>query len=324
MFKKRKQRPAPAAPVTPQRSEPSPSTPLSFAAIDFETATEQPHSACALGIVVVDGDHTAEHSWLVKPPGNRYDKEFTAYHGLSKRDTRASNTFGEIWPEVKQAISGHTIIAHNMAFDLEVLKASYSHHFPDDEPPRLRHGCTLQMAHLCYPERTHYNLRVLCKDFGIPLQPHVPASDARAVVALVRLMTEQQRCDLKELIARSKKGAAGRANEARKRGMKASMAGKEPTEKQLNYLTSLLLEDGHSDKLVACVVAVYGMTDRAQVSECIDDALEGNEISVNFANKRQMKAATGWRNPFRSVGDDRGCTLIVQYGQLPPKQSRPT
>lgn len=262
----------------------------------------------------MDGDQTTEHSWLIKPPGNRYFEEFTALHGLSKHDTRASKTFGELWPEVKQIIGGYTIIAHNMAFDLEVLKASYSHYFKDDPPPRLRHGCTLQMSHLCYPDRTHYNLPVLCEDFGIPSEPHVPVSDAHAVVALVRLMTEQQQCDLKELIARSKKGAAGRANEARDRARMASMEGKEPTQRQLDYLAELLLEDGHPGKLVACVVAVYGMADRAQVSECIDDALQGNEISVNFADKRQMKAVTGLRKPVRSVGDYRGATLILEYG----------
>ena len=289
-------------------------TPLSFAAIDFETATRQPHSACALGIVLVDDEQTTEYRWLIKLPGNRYSQDFTALHGLSKHDTGTSPTFGEIWPEVEQIISGYIIVSHYIEFDLEVLKASYSYYFEEEQPPRLRHGCTLQMAHLCYPDLRSYSLPALCEDFDIPLDHHDPVPDAHAVVALVKLVTEQQQCDLRQLVARSKKGAAGRASEARHRAGMATMKTKEPTQRQLDYLAELLVEDGHPSGIIACVVSVYGMTDMAQVSECIDDAKEGNTISVNFADKRQMKAVTGLRKPVRSVGDYRGCTLIMPYG----------
>ena len=44
---------------------------LSFAAIDFETATGYMESACAVGIVTVtDGEITDEYYSLIQPPEN--------------------------------------------------------------------------------------------------------------------------------------------------------------------------------------------------------------------------------------------------------------
>ena len=46
---------------------------LSFAAIDFETATGYMESACAVGIVTVtDGEITDEYYSLIQPPENEY------------------------------------------------------------------------------------------------------------------------------------------------------------------------------------------------------------------------------------------------------------
>ena len=46
----------------------------SFAAIDFETATSERNSACAVGVVVFEqGSPTDTLSLLIRPPGNRYD-----------------------------------------------------------------------------------------------------------------------------------------------------------------------------------------------------------------------------------------------------------
>ena len=46
----------------------------SFAAIDFETATSERNSACAVGVIVFEHGTPADTlSSLIRPPGNRYD-----------------------------------------------------------------------------------------------------------------------------------------------------------------------------------------------------------------------------------------------------------
>jgi len=55
-----------------------------WVAIDFETATASRDSACALGIAVIeDGELAATASWLMRPPGNRYDPRNIAVHGIT-------------------------------------------------------------------------------------------------------------------------------------------------------------------------------------------------------------------------------------------------
>ncbi len=66
----------------------------SFAAIDFETATSERSSACAVGVVVFEeGSPIDGRRLLIRPPGNRYDAFDTALHGIGPSDTRDSPGF---------------------------------------------------------------------------------------------------------------------------------------------------------------------------------------------------------------------------------------
>ena len=57
---------------------------LSFAAIDFETATGYMESACAVGIVTVtDGEITDEYYSLIQPPENEYWRANMLVHGIT-------------------------------------------------------------------------------------------------------------------------------------------------------------------------------------------------------------------------------------------------
>lgn len=56
---------------------------MTFTAIDFETATGHPHSACAVGIVTVeDGIITEEYYTLIQPPDNEYWYRNVMVHGI--------------------------------------------------------------------------------------------------------------------------------------------------------------------------------------------------------------------------------------------------
>jgi len=75
---------------------------MNFTAIDFETATGQRNSACAVGIVTVENGLIAEEYYsLIQPPGNAYFGMNIAIHGIRPEDTRDAPTFGELYPEIK-------------------------------------------------------------------------------------------------------------------------------------------------------------------------------------------------------------------------------
>ncbi len=155
-----------------------------FAAIDFETATAERSSACAVGLLVVD-DWTAVDggSWLIQPPGNRYDAFNTMIHGLSASSTVDSPSFAEVWPEVESRIGGRLVVAHNTAFDMSVLRRSAG--VTGLELAEMRFACTYRLARSTWPDRWSYKLNNLADDFGIELDHHDALSDASAAGALV-------------------------------------------------------------------------------------------------------------------------------------------
>ena len=56
----------------------------SFAAIDFETETDDRDSACALGVVIFErGEPITERRFLIRPPHNEYDPFNTSIHGMA-------------------------------------------------------------------------------------------------------------------------------------------------------------------------------------------------------------------------------------------------
>lgn len=95
--------------------------PKSFIALDFETATPS-RMACQLGIVeVIDGRIISEKEYLIKPPFNEYDPCCIKIHNITPDQTENAPTFDQIWPEIRARLRDKIIVAHNAAFDKDVL-----------------------------------------------------------------------------------------------------------------------------------------------------------------------------------------------------------
>ncbi|MCY3642432.1 MAG: exonuclease domain-containing protein [Acidimicrobiaceae bacterium] len=151
----------------------------SFAAIDFETATSERGSACAVGVVVFeDSTPTDRLKQLIRPPGNRYDDLNAWIHGIGPSDTRHSPTLPEVWPRVAGMLKNRLVIAHNTAFDMSVLRRSAEHYGYEPEP--FPFACTYRIARSAMPDAGSWSLPVLADEFGIPLAHHDPLSDAEA------------------------------------------------------------------------------------------------------------------------------------------------
>ncbi len=162
----------------------------SFVAIDFETATSERNSACAVGAVLFEkGAPTERLSLLIRPPGNRYDGFNSMIHGIGPRDTRRSPALPEVWEQVAPMLDGRLVIAHNTAFDLSVLRRSAEHYGYHPEP--FPFACTYRVARSAMPDAASWSLDVLAEDFGIPLSHHDPLSDASAAGLLWMALPER-------------------------------------------------------------------------------------------------------------------------------------
>ncbi|MBL6929043.1 MAG: 3'-5' exonuclease [Rhodospirillales bacterium] len=153
-----------------------------FVAIDFETANQNPESACAIGLVrVVGGKIEETEHFLIRPPSRWF--VFTGLHGIGWPDVEAEPGFAELWPKIDQWLDGADFLAaHNARFDRGVMDACCA--AAAVEPPALPWACTVQLA------RSMWNVRPtrlpdVCRYLAIPLNHHQALSDARACAEIV-------------------------------------------------------------------------------------------------------------------------------------------
>ena len=155
---------------------------LNFVAIDFETASYQPDSACAVGLVkVVGGEIVDKAVHLIRPPTREF--VFTYVHGLTWKDVAKSDDFGTLWPKLEPFLDGAKFLAaHNASFDKGVLHAccmSYGL-----AAPSLPFRCTVQISRRTwsvYPTK----LPDVCRKLEIALDHHEALSDAMACAQIV-------------------------------------------------------------------------------------------------------------------------------------------
>ena len=161
---------------------------MTFTAIDFETATGHPESACAVGIVTVnDGVITEEFHTLIQPPNNEYWYRNILCHGIKPVQTMEMKTFDAVFPEIRHRILGRKIVAHNESFDRNVLSKTmkyYGLYYDELEiPARWECTCRIYRGKGYKPANLKY-----CSDRNnIQLNHHEALSDARACAKLYLL-----------------------------------------------------------------------------------------------------------------------------------------
>lgn len=149
-----------------------------FVAVDFETATANKASACQVGIVVVkDGQIVKRISRLIQPPRNRYSPLNVSIHHITPEKTRNAPTFDIVWGEIGEYFDRNFIVAHNISFDMSVLRKSLEEY---DIP------CPIFMGTACTCTITGgARLDQACEEYDIPLPEHHDAlCDAEACAQL--------------------------------------------------------------------------------------------------------------------------------------------
>jgi DNA polymerase-3 subunit epsilon len=153
-----------------------------FVAIDFETADYGPDSACAVGLVRVEGlKMVRRESLRIKPPRPRVS--FTHVHGITWDMVKDAPSFADIWPGLTPLLDGASAIAaHNAPFDRRILSACCG--AAGLEVPPLPFLCTVQLARRRWGLRPN-DLPSVCRRLGIGLVHHDPGSDAEACARIV-------------------------------------------------------------------------------------------------------------------------------------------
>lgn len=162
---------------------------MNFTAVDFETSAWNRASACAVGAVQVrEGKITDTFYSLLKPPDSPY-WNYVETHCITRAMVENAPTFPEVWPRLKGLLSIGPFVAHNVVFDWGVLTHTLQYYgLPQLDLERI---CTFRLAQRQCPELAHHDLATVAAHFGIALNHHQAASDARACAEVaMRLWTE--------------------------------------------------------------------------------------------------------------------------------------
>src|SRR5947208_3704286 len=137
-----------------------------FVAIDFETADPGPDSACAVGLVRVEGLKVVRREVvLIRPPRPRI--LFSWLHGITWEMVKDSTCFREPWSPLAPMLDGVAFLAaHNAPFDRRVLAACCG--AAELPAPELPFVCTVQLSRRRWGLKPN-DLASVCRRLGIGL-----------------------------------------------------------------------------------------------------------------------------------------------------------
>jgi DNA polymerase III subunit epsilon len=171
-------------------------------AIDFETANEERGSACAIGLAWIENASVVRRERrLIRPNELRFNQHNIRVHGIRPEDVHDKPELPDVLVEFLPDITGALILAHNAAFDIEVLCASlrkYRQPFPE-----FIFYCTMDISRCLWPKLASVSLYSVASHFGIQFQHHDPAEDAFACAQIAIFAAED--VGVSEVIDISKK-----------------------------------------------------------------------------------------------------------------------
>lgn len=175
---------------------------MKIVAIDFETANEDPRSACSLGVSVYeDGEITKSYAFLIKPLKKYQKFIFTYIHHITLDDVIDEYEFDHYYKLIKEEFKGAYLVAHNARFDINVLNAMCDLYGLDRfKNPYLD---TVLLSRRVYPVLNNHRLNTICDYLNIELDHHEAKSDSLAcLMILIEIMIKLECFDPEEILSK--------------------------------------------------------------------------------------------------------------------------
>lgn len=148
-----------------------------WAAVDIETANEDPSSICSLGVTFAeDGQITDTATFLVSPDPPHFNGYNTYIHGLTERDVRGAPTLPEVWQTLEPALGNRMLIAHCAGFDMGGIRRALD----GSSFGPFNYVCSRAIARRTWPDLPSYALSYVACHLGISFDHHLAGEDARA------------------------------------------------------------------------------------------------------------------------------------------------
>ena len=169
---------------------------MKIASLDFETANVFQGSVCSVGVALFeDGKLIRTMDQRIMPHSDcRYfNPELTLIHGIRLRDVIGAPEFPAVADELFGLLQGAFVIAHNAAFDINVLRTVcelYGIRYPE-----IEYFCTCKAARRLWKQLENHKLNTLCRYIGHDFRHHDAAEDAVAAGNVFLAMMESAKCN---------------------------------------------------------------------------------------------------------------------------------
>ena len=165
---------------------------LDFTAIDFETASGRPGSACSVGLVRVrDGQVVHKSGGLIRPPADlgEFAEWNTSVHGITAEMVATAPPWRKVAAWIAAYAGPDTLICHNANFNIGVLRHACT---ADDIPwPQVDFLCTMILARRAFPLPS-YRLPFVAAECGVELSGrHQVLINARGAALITVALARQ-------------------------------------------------------------------------------------------------------------------------------------
>lgn len=161
-----------------------------YTVIDVETPSSSNDSICSIGLVHVENNLIVSEEYYLINPECSFDRINMDIHKISKAMVIDKPTFPEIWKKISKYFINGKIVAHNAAFDLNVIGKTLNLY--KLQLPEVHYICTLELAR-CTIDAESYRLENICNCLDIELINHHNAlSDAVACQKIFNNIVEKK------------------------------------------------------------------------------------------------------------------------------------
>jgi len=161
-----------------------------IAVIDFETANDDPSSACQVGYVILKKNKINKiGSFYIKP--NTINFKYTSTHGITASMVKNELNFRQVWSKIQKDLNGiNYFAAHKAPFDKRVLDNCLDKF--KFKKNSIKFICTLQISKKYWKlgvDLQNYKLSSVAKKIKFNLNHHEAESDAIACAKIIQKLS---------------------------------------------------------------------------------------------------------------------------------------
>ncbi len=155
-----------------------------FTALDIETANNDTHSVCEIGVARFRNGNLIETWRTLVDPKASFERIFhSRIHGIKEHHVVGASTFPEIHALVRRFINNETCITHGPS-DKGYIASACRFHDLEDITAYAEWIDTLDLCRKQWPAESSHKLTSLCRKIGHEYVPHNALEDAVASATL--------------------------------------------------------------------------------------------------------------------------------------------